>query len=81
MPRFDKMSKEELRAVSARGGRAAHAKGKAHKFTEEESKRGGKKRGECRECMQEIGKTGGHKAHEHHHASAPARDKDKWSRA
>lgn len=63
---FDRMAKENpeaLKKIASRGGRSVHAKGKAHKFTVEEAKKGGAKTGEKMkehpEHMAEIGKKGG----------------------
>lgn len=42
---FAALSPEQLRGISSSGGRAAHAKGKAHEFTSEEAKEAGRKGG------------------------------------
>lgn len=39
---FAAMSKSKHRAIASLGGKAAHAKGTAHKFTSEEARRAGK---------------------------------------
>ncbi len=39
---FETMSPERRREISALGGRAAHQKGKAHKWTSEEAQRAGR---------------------------------------
>ncbi|WP_373988348.1 KGG domain-containing protein [Duganella sp. BuS-21] len=38
---FASMDPERQREIAAEGGRAAHAKGKAHEFTSEEARRAG----------------------------------------
>ncbi|MCS6901729.1 MAG: KGG domain-containing protein [Myxococcales bacterium] len=51
------------RAISSKGGKAAHAKGKAHEFTAEEAREAGRKGGHSvsrnREHMARIGREGG----------------------
>ncbi len=42
---FAKMSKEERREISAKGGRAAHARGTGHEWTKEEAQEAGRKGG------------------------------------
>jgi len=42
---FASMPKEQGRAIAGLGGKAAHAKGKAHTWTREEAKRAGRKGG------------------------------------
>ncbi len=42
---FASMSQEKQRAIAGLGGKAAHAKGKAHTWTREEAKRAGRKGG------------------------------------
>lgn len=42
---FASMDPERLRAISSKGGRSAHAKGLAHRFTTEEARAAGKKGG------------------------------------
>lgn len=55
---FASMSKERQREVAARGGRAAHAAGTAHKWTSEEARIFGKKGGRAhsKEHMARISK-------------------------
>jgi general stress protein YciG len=57
------MSQERRREIASRGGRAAHANGKAHEFTSKEAKKAGKKGGEVvardKQHMVEIGRLGG----------------------
>lgn len=42
---FAGMSREKVRAIASKGGRAAHAKGTAHEWTSEEARRAGRKGG------------------------------------
>ena len=60
---FAAMSKERQREISRMGGRAAHAKGKAHVFTSEEARIAGRKGGisvsRDRAHMAAIGRKGG----------------------
>jgi general stress protein YciG len=42
---FASMSPEKQREIASRGGKSAHAKGTAHKWTSEEAKEAGKKGG------------------------------------
>jgi len=60
---FASMSPEKQKEIARLGGRAAHEKGKAHKFNSEEARSAGKKGGEIisrdREHMSLIGKKGG----------------------
>ena len=42
---FASMSEEKKRAIASKGGRAAHALGKAHKWTSEEAQAAGRKGG------------------------------------
>lgn len=42
---FAALTPERRRAISMAGGRAAHAKGTAHRFTKEEAREAGKKGG------------------------------------
>lgn len=57
------MTDEQKRQIASAGGRAAHAKGKAHKFTPDTAKEAGKKGGRAvsqnREHMSAIGQKGG----------------------
>lgn len=60
---FAIMPKERQREISRMGGRAAHAKGKAHVFTSEEARIAGRKGGisvsRDRAHMAAIGRKGG----------------------
>lgn len=60
---FGSMDPAKQREIAGRGGRAAHAKGTAHKFTAEEAAAAGRKGGAAvsrdRERMAEIGRKGG----------------------
>lgn len=57
------MDRELRQKIASRGGKAAHARGTAHKFTSEEARLAGRKGGECvsrnRLYMAEIGRRGG----------------------
>jgi general stress protein YciG len=59
---FASMDPEKQRAIAIKGGRAAHAKGKAHEFTSEEARVAGAKGGRAlakdRAHMAEIGRLG-----------------------
>lgn len=44
---FAAMSPEKRRAISSKGGEAAQATGRAHRFTREEAKAAGRKGGEA----------------------------------
>jgi general stress protein YciG len=60
---FGAMDREKQREIASRGGKAAHAQGRAHEFTSEEARDAGRKGGEAisrdLEHMAEIGKKGG----------------------
>jgi uncharacterized protein len=60
---FASMDPEKRRAIASAGGKAAHAQGKAHRFTHEEAKAAGSKGGKAvsRDLahMAEIGRKGG----------------------
>lgn len=60
---FAAMSPEQQREIASKGGRAAHAQGRAHEFTSEEARVAGRKGGEAtssdRAHMSTIGKLGG----------------------
>ena len=60
---FAALDKDKQKQIASRGGKAAHAKGKAHQFTSEEAriagKKGGQKISQNREHMQAIGRKGG----------------------
>lgn len=64
---FAGMDPEKQRAISSKGGKAAHEKGKAHIFTPEEAKiagsKGGQKVSQDREHMRKIGRIGGRASH------------------
>lgn len=66
---FASLTPEKRRELASKGGKAAHALGRAHEYTSEEAREAGKKGGAVtsanREHMAEIGKLGGagkHKA-------------------
>ena len=63
---FASMDKDKQREIASKGGKAAHEKGTAHKFTSEEAREAGRKGGKAaskdRERMAEIGRKGGRKS-------------------
>ena len=60
---FASMDERKQREIASKGGRAAHAAGRAHEFTTDEARRAGQKGGEAvsqdRQHMAEIGRKGG----------------------
>lgn len=64
---FASMENAQQRAIASKGGRAAHAKGTAHKYTSEEARTAGRKGGEAvsrdRSHMAVIGRAGGQRSH------------------
>jgi uncharacterized protein len=56
------MDEAEQREIARKGGKAAHAQGRAHEFTSDEARAAGKKGGVAvsadREHMREIGRKG-----------------------
>ncbi len=60
---FASMEPNKQRAMASRGGKAAHAQGRAHEFTVEEARSAGRKGGEAvsrdRAHMAMIGRAGG----------------------
>lgn len=60
---FASMSPEKQREIASLGGKAAHAKGRAHEFTPDEARRAGRKGGLSVSAdaahMSKIGKLGG----------------------
>ena len=44
------MDQAKQREIASKGGRAAHQKGTAHRFTTEEAKAAGSKGGKARHC-------------------------------
>jgi general stress protein YciG len=63
---FAAMDAARQREIASKGGRAAHEKGTAHRFTAEEARVAGRKGGETvsrnRQHMAEIGREGGRKS-------------------
>jgi general stress protein YciG len=57
------MDEAKQRAIASKGGKAAHAQGRAHEFTPDEARvagrEGGKKVASDRAHMAEIGRRGG----------------------
>lgn len=70
---FASMNPEKQRKIASLGGRAAHRKGTAHKFTSDEAREAGRKGGKSvsqnREHMAEIGRRGGAASRGGGHAS------------
>lgn len=60
---FASMDPNKQRAIASRGGKAAHAQGRAHEFTVEEARSAGRKGGNAasrnRDHMAAIGRAGG----------------------
>jgi hypothetical protein len=60
---FASMDLSRQREIASKGGKAAHAQGRAHEFTAEEARNAGRKGGEVvsqnREHMAAIGRAGG----------------------
>jgi uncharacterized protein len=60
---FAAMDPEVQRVIASKGGKAAHAQGRAHEFTSEKGREAGKKGGQLisrdRAYMAEIGRRGG----------------------
>jgi general stress protein YciG len=60
---FASMDREKQREIASKGGKAAHAQGRAHEFSTDEARAAGRKGGEVvsqdRKHMAEIGREGG----------------------
>jgi uncharacterized protein len=60
---FASMDAGRQREIASKGGRAAHAQGRAHRFTPDEAREAGRKGGKVvsqdRQHMAEIGREGG----------------------
>ena len=60
---FASMDREKQKEIASKGGKAAHAQGRAHEFTADEARTAGRKGGEAvsknREHMAQIGRAGG----------------------
>jgi general stress protein YciG len=60
---FASMDAEKQKEIASKGGKAAHAQGRAHEFTADEARSAGRKGGEAvsrdREHMALIGRAGG----------------------
>jgi uncharacterized protein len=74
---FAAMDAEKQREIASKGGKAAHAKGTAHKFTPEEAREAGRKGGQAAhakgtahkftpEEAREAGRKGGLRSRRHH---------------
>jgi len=61
---FASMDLSKQREIASKGGKAAHAQGRAHEFTVDEARDAGRKGGEVvsrdRNHMASIGRAGGH---------------------
>ncbi|WP_072716994.1 KGG domain-containing protein [Planktothrix tepida] len=64
---FASMDKEQQREIASKGGKTAHEKGTAHKWTSETAREAGRKGGKAvsqnREHMATIGRKGGKNSH------------------
>jgi len=64
---FAALSADKQRAIASKGGKAAHAHGRAHEFTKDEARVAGRKGGETvsrdRDHMAAIGRMGGKGRH------------------
>ena len=62
---FASMDAAQQKEIASKGGKAAHEKGTAHRFTADEARMAGRKGGEAvsrnRQHMAEIGREGGRK--------------------
>src|SRR5579883_1690379 len=60
---FASMDRSKQREIASRGGKAAHAQGRAHEFSTDEARAAGRKGGEAvsrdRDHMARIGRAGG----------------------
>ncbi|HEY4013321.1 MAG TPA: KGG domain-containing protein [Polyangiaceae bacterium] len=60
---FASMDRSKQREIASKGGKAAHAQGRAHEFTSDEARTAGRKGGEAvsqdRAHMAAIGRSGG----------------------
>lgn len=75
---FASMSKEKRSEIARKGGKAAHAKGTAHKYDASEAREAGRLGGEAvsknREHMAEIGRRGGTSKHRNKMAKKAKKD-------
>ena len=80
---FAAMDREKQKEIASKGGRAAHERGTAHKFTSEEARSAGRKGGEAvskdRQHMAAIGREGGKSRKGLSHAGTDKQDKDTLS--
>src|SRR5258707_13325708 len=78
---FGSMDMEKRREIASKGGKAAHAKGSAHRFTPEEAREAGRKGGQAAhqkgtaheftsEEAREAGRKGGLRAHRNGESNA-----------
>lgn len=52
---FQLLSREQMKEIASRGGRAAHANGRAHQFTSEEAREAGRRGGAARRTRKSEG--------------------------
>ncbi len=73
---FASMDEKRQREIASKGGRAAHAQGRAHEFTASEAREAGRKGGEAvsrdRAHMAAIGRIGGQRRAKNRAASEGA---------
>lgn len=73
---FAAMDAEKQREIARKGGRAAHERGTAHRFSSEEARRAGRKGGQSvsqdRGHMANIGREGGRSRSQHRALQSPA---------
>ena len=78
---FASMDRDKQREIASRGGKAAHAQGRAHEFTTDEARAAGRKGGEAvsrdREHMAMIGREGGQRRGKNLAAVRAAKQGDK----
>ena len=69
------MDRDKQREIASKGGRAAHALGRAHEFTSDEARVAGRKGGEVvsrdRAHMAQIGREGGQRRSRNRSSDAP----------
>ena len=82
---FASMDRDKQREIASRGGKAAHAQGRAHEFTTDEARAAGRKGGEAvsrdREHMAMIGREGGQRRGKNLAAVRAAKQTDKPQQA
>ena len=80
---FASMDSSKQKEIASKGGKAAHAQGRAHEFTPDEARNAGRKGGEAvsrnREHMAAIGRAGGQARGRNRANAAAARSDAKTS--